>query len=90
MSLVMVPACAKATEGAEPTQHRIKTKVAGSLARELVIHDTKIRALAAKGDREGARAAREAAVGRAQSMPLSRSQARLRDEWAKALGAPAP
>jgi hypothetical protein len=38
MSLVMVPACAKAADGAEPTQHRIKTKAAGSLARELVIH----------------------------------------------------
>src|SRR6476660_10312017 len=37
MSLVMFPACAKAADGAEPTQQRIKTKAAGSLARELVI-----------------------------------------------------
>src|SRR6476619_5072727 len=37
MSLVMFPACAKAADGAEPTQERIKTKAAGSLARELVI-----------------------------------------------------
>jgi len=38
MSLVMVPACAKAADGAAPTQQNIKTKAAGSLARELVIH----------------------------------------------------
>jgi len=37
MPLVMVPACAKAADGAEPTQQRIKTKAAGSLARERVI-----------------------------------------------------